>query len=197
MKSNIVGIAIFSVCFFWLAPSADAGFTSIYISPTAGSNIPEPYYEADAEAGTLDVQETWTVEHGTEYGFEVWGETTADPPLHIVKEVFNGTSMTWIGYKLDLDPGDPHTFELVSPAPFSDVFTLVSSGPYSLEFGLPSPLAPGETVTLDFVVNVDAVGGFSFTLTQMPIVIPEPSAFALALLGIGAATYRRRTRMRL
>lgn len=132
--------------------------------------------------------------YGSSFGFDVWGETDEDPPLHIRKDVNNGTNLTWIGYKLDLSLSDPHTFELLSPVPSSDKMTLLSSSPYSLVFGLPSAVAPGENVQFDFVVNVVTTGGFSFTLTQMPIPVPEPAACVLILVGaaMGSLGYRRR-----
>jgi hypothetical protein len=194
MNSNIVRVTIVALCFFFYAQLANAGFTSIYISPTPGSTIPVPDYNADPVAGSLDVSETWTNDHGTEYSFDVWGTTDSDPPLHIIKEVTNGTGVAWVGYNIDLDPTESPTFEETSPVPSSDVMTLISSSPYSLDFGLPSPVGPGDSVTFDFVVNIPSTGGFSFTLTQSPILIPEPSACVLVFLGTAlvAALYRRR-----
>jgi hypothetical protein len=192
MKINAVKFTI-ALCLISFAQSANAGFTSLYVSPSPGSTLPAPDYYTDLGTGTLDIDETWTALHGSQYSFDVWGTTDSDPPLHIIKEVTNGTDLTWLGYKLDLSLAEPHTFELISPAPSSDTMTLVSATPKSLEFGVPSPVGPGDTVTFDFVVNVVAIGGFSFTLTQSPIV-PEPATCGLVTLGAAllAAMVRRR-----
>ena len=203
MMSNSVRIALVALCLLCHAQWADAGFLSApYVATTPGSPVPAPsdYYGVvsdDGSQATLYVSETWSEQHGSMYSFDVWGLVDEDPPLRIIKEVTNGTSFPWIGYKLALDPADPHTFELSSPAPTSDMFTWDSgnSDAYNLLFGQPGRVDPGETVMFDFTVNITFTGpSFNFTLTQMPIAVPEPAvgALMLAASAIGAMVYRRR-----
>lgn len=195
MKKQACGL-FFSACGLLLAwqLSAEAGFVSIGLRPLSGSTAPLPDYEANPEEATLNVVETWGAAYGYSYGFDVIGTTDADPPLHITKDVTNGTNLTWVGYTLSLNPLDPHTFELLSPVPSSNAFTLVSSSPTQLVFGLPNPVGPGNSVLLDFVINVVTTGQFSFSLTQSPIAVPEPSAVLLVTLSFAAFVSRRRVR---
>jgi hypothetical protein len=196
MKLKAIGfVLIVAVGFSWQSQQATAAFieNSIYVVPGPGST-PYSYhsteYHLDGTA-SLTVEESWENEHGSQYSFDVGGETTAVTPFHIIKEVNNATGLTWVGYKIDLSP--LNGFELSSPPPTSDTFTLTSSSANSLEFGLPSPVGPGDTVTFDFVINV--TGAFSFTLTQTPIAVPEPAAAILCLTAIACfAARRRRTR---
>ena len=53
-----------------------------------------------------------------------------------------------------------------------------------LVFGLPSPVADGETVSFTFQVNIPSTGPFDFSIRQSAVV-PEPASVALILIGAG------------
>lgn len=199
MKWNSIGFAIIAaLCFSWLAQPAGAGRfipDSIHIQASYDDpTIPVPYYHAEVLPdgnASLDVNETWGEEHGASYSFDIVGETDGDPIISISKDVANGTSLTWVGYKLDLDPLGAATFV---GAPTSVGMTLTSQTSTSLVFGLPSPVPPSSSVTFNFDINVPSTGPFGFTLTQMPIAVPEPATCGLVLIAtaIGVAIVRRR-----
>ncbi len=119
-------------------------------------------------------------------GFTVSGDLELDPIFYITKAVENTTGIEWIGYELTLDLLGDATFTGTAA---SDVFTLESQSSYEIVFERPDSLLNGETVTFDLDIHVPDSGPFSFTLTQTPILIPEPAT--IALLGIGMLFLRR------
>jgi hypothetical protein len=116
------------------------------------------------------------------------GETDSDPTFHVVKTVENNSGLTWQSYWLTLT-GDV-TF--VAPAS-SDKFQNTSVAAQQIIFWVPDPVLQGETVTLEFDINVPSEGLFEFTLTQLPDTdVPEPATLSLLALGGLAALRRRR-----
>lgn len=187
----LAALSLVVTCF---VSASNAGFIEDSIYIVAPSDGPYDYsrieYHPDGTA-TIAIDETWENGHGLDYAMAIHGQTDQDPPLRLIKEVTNGTSVPWIGYQIDVSV--PHGFELGSPVPTSDTFTPISFTAQSLQWGLPSPLMPGDTVTFDFVVNVVTSGNFSFTLTQTPVLAPEPSVVLLSAIGLAfAAVWRRR-----
>jgi hypothetical protein len=119
------------------------------------------------------------------------GSTDADPVFHVTKTVTNSSTETWTGYILTLGSYFAGDAGFVG-SPDTDVFSLVSVSPTEVVFG-GATLAPGETVVMDFDIDVTSIGGFGFTMTQNPV--PEPATVALLGLGgllFGAAMRRRR-----
>ncbi len=127
----------------------------------------------------------------------------------IIEGPSNGTGVPWSSYRLELGfgiesafvlsgPGDGLDFDALdfnSPPDFSGsgFFTtvaesedvLLASGGIFPVFGFPTP---------EYRFNIDVPDGItSFTIRQQPIGVPEPASVSLlAMLGLGAMTYRRR-----
>ena len=176
---------------------AHAGFLQFDIQPLgepAGHGPPEFVWgELDDKPGHAwaVLNELFEPELGESYDLTFSGITDGDPIVTVTKNVTNSTSATWIGYNIDLDPTDTDTFV---GTPTSDKFTLMSQSAYSLVFGLPAPVLPGQSVQFVFDVNVPDVGPFGFNLSQRPIV-PEPASTALiGLAGVMVAGWYRRRR---
>ena len=112
-------------------------------------------------------------------------ETDTDPTFHVVKDVENNTGVTWTGYILTLY-GEDVSFQ--EPAG-STRFNTVIVAPNMIEFYAPSPVPDGQSVVLDFYINVATTGLWEFTITQNPI--PEPATLGLLAMG-GLAMLRRR-----
>jgi len=52
---------------------------------------------------------------------------------------------------------------------------------------------PGQNVTFTFKINVPDTGAFNFTLSQSPILVPEPATITLfGLAMVAFAVCRRR-----
>ncbi len=109
----------------------------------------------------------------------VFGETDSDPVIQFTKSVLNNTGTTWLGFEIGLNGGG-NTF--VANSATSDKFTLTSETSNLLTFGLPSPVASGETVSFTFQLNIPSTGPFDLRLTQKAIV-PEPATVTLAAVG--------------
>ncbi len=120
---------------------------------------------------------------------------------------FNGTPLAWNDYHVQLGFGTGDRFTLANPAfglqfdnsppPSSVNFPTTSFAAQKLDFS--GGLVPaGSGASLSFTIDVPdsaTAGSYQFTLRQFPSVVPEPSAFILAAMGIaGLATclWRRR-----
>ena len=113
------------------------------------------------------------------------GETDMDPTFHVLKDVQNLSGVEWTGYILTLT-GTGVSFQ--APAG-STRFNTVIVSPTQIEFYAPNSVPHGDSVVLDFYINVATTGLFSFTVTQNPI--PEPATLGLLAMG-GLAVLRRR-----
>jgi hypothetical protein len=112
------------------------------------------------------------------------GGADGDPTFHVIKEVENQTGVTWTGYELHLSGAG---VSFVPPAGSSHFLTSNVTANL-IEYFSPNPVPNGDTVVLDFYINLSESGLFSFTLTQIPI--PEPAT--LGLLALGGLLLRRR-----
>jgi hypothetical protein len=186
----VCGLAVF-VC-----PPAQASFVSIGATPvgvSAGHGPPDFVWsllppDATAKAQAV-LTELFTDDLGGEYDVSISGVTDGDPILQVTKDITNSTSYTWIGYSILLDPLDTDTFVGVPTSDgTSGGMTLVNQTAYSLDWGTPNAVQPGQTVTFTFQVNVPDTGPFGFTLTQMPTIqefnIPEPATISLIGLAV-------------
>ncbi len=166
---------------------AEAGFIAnsidVEVADTNGgppSWAQPPEFVFDSLKSQLTIPETY--ESPDILAHDISGDTDTDPTLNIVKEINNDSGFTWYGFELTIPTGDPNYF---TGTPTCDAFTLISQTSNQILFGLPSPLLDGESMTLAFSVQVPSTGPFSFTLTQTPISVPEPST--MVLLAIGCA----------
>lgn len=118
------------------------------------------------------------------------GETTVDPIFHVVKTVINSSDYAWDSYELTLaiseNNGGAGGFV---NSPQSSVFTSASLTSTSIVYS-GSSVGIGDSVVLEFDVEVSSTGLFSFCLTQNPI--PEP--MTVAILGLGGIFLIRRKR---
>ncbi len=176
---------------------AHAGFVSMGVQPKgepAGHGPPEFVWDLiEGKPGNAwaTLNELFHPDFGDSYDLTFSGITNSDPIVTITKNVTNTTLQSWIGYNIDLDPLDTDTFV---GTPTSDKMTLVGQTAFSLDFGLPAPIGPGETVQFVFDINVPDVGPFSFDLYQEPVAVPEPASIALLGLAtlLAAGCWRRK-----
>jgi PEP-CTERM motif len=171
---------------------ANGVFSSVYVSGIDGTN---PGYDwTSDDPGTLNVDEVWDSSVGSDYGLSVWGETTGDPILTITKDILNGTSTAWVGYNITLDPFDTDTFTGVpTSGGTSGGMTLGFMDGYNLNWTTPNVVLPGQNVTFTFNINVPDTGAFNFTLSQSPVLIPEPATITLfGLAMVAFAVCRKR-----
>ena len=119
------------------------------------------------------------------------GTTDSDPMIHISKEITNDNAVAWTSYELSLDESGDAVFDY-TVTPTSNWYTVVdTSDTMNLTFSAPVAVPVGETVTLDFDINIPTTEWFGFTLTQRAI--PEPTTICLLGLG-GLALLRKRRR---
>jgi hypothetical protein len=185
-------LAILFASFGQVVP-AYAGFTSVNVSGV-GDAYPNYVWDISNE-DWVGVDETWDSSTGNDYGITVWGTTDSDPILTITKNIFNGTGFAWQGYNIDLDPMDTDTFVGVptSGGTSGGMTLLGSSTNYSLDWGVPNIVLPGQTVSFTFQVNVPDTGPFAFTLTQSPVLVPEPATITMvALAALALLGYKRK-----
>ncbi len=194
---GVVCVVALLLVFCCQSQPAHAEFLSIGVQPMgepAGHGPPDFVWDllADKSGNAWSIlNELFEPELGGSYDLTFSGITNGDPVVTVTKNVTNSTGVTWVGYNIDLDPLDTDTFV---GTPTSDKMTLLSQSAFSLDFGLPAAIAPGETVQFVFDVNVPDTGPFSFNLFQSPVNIPEPASIALMGLAalMTAGWYRRR-----
>jgi hypothetical protein len=173
MRSTAATLAIVFALSTSLNAQDGVGIGVFNIAPSPGSTVPAPSYQYEIMDGlvTAFIQQQWGQAHGTTYSFDVYGDSDAGFIIYAGHQMQNNTPRTWVGFQFDIT-GDYQPFVEFGSAPGSNVMTLVSSTDTSLNFGLPSPVHPGESVS--FYYAIDAGGEYLFTLTQTPMTIPEP-----------------------
>jgi hypothetical protein len=121
---------------------------------------------------------------------------------------FNGTGVAWNDYHIQLGFGTGAGFTLANPAfglqfdntpaPTSVNFSSTNLAAEKLDFS--NGLVPaGSGASLTFTIDVPdsaTAGSYQFTLRQFPSLVPEPSAFVLAAIGIVGLGLAARTRAR-
>jgi len=108
----------------------------------------------------------------------------------VTSTVTNESSMIWTGYLLELDSGGVATF--VNGSAGSTKFNSISyPDNWTILFGAPQEVGPGQVVTLQFDINIPSNDNYTFTLTQTPV--PEPATFALLSLGSLSLLRKRRS----
>lgn len=123
------------------------------------------------------------------------GTTNEDPTFHIQKTVTNDNGHDWTGYSLTLgETSNNVTFDYtVTPTAIlqgdGTVFTVDVSDPTQLVFS-GGTLAVGQTLVMDFDINVADIGNFSYCMTQLAI--PEPATLTMLGLGSLALLVRRK-----
>lgn len=163
--------------------SARAGFVSINVEAVGdpdsliGLAINENVGDGTAAVGLGEVFEPEQANLQLLFS----GETDSDPTMTITKVIENTTGFDWVGYSLVLDPAGSATF---AGTPVSNAFTFDSgaSNDTALVFGPGANVPSGESATLVFDINVPTTGPFGFTLTQTPVLIPEPTTLLMGLL---------------
>lgn len=166
--------------------SAQAGFVSINLDSPDGELIGSAvniHADGSANVAVGEVFQPGQVS----FQLDVDGTTDEDPVMSISKMIENTTGFEWIGYNVDLDPGGTATFTGTAS---SDVFTYDAgaSSATSLVFTPPSTVPSGSSMTINFDILVPDEGPFGFTLTQTPILIPEPGTLLMGLLAAAAGS---------
>lgn len=172
--------------------SVDVGFSPPGPPPWAGSGGPPPFvFEIVPDNSALATLEITEDIGGLDpLNLVISGVTDNDPTLEITKNVKNDSGVTWIGYEIGLGGGSN---SFVSGMSSSDKMTLASETSSLLTFGLPSPVANGETVSFNFKISIPSSGPFSFDLSQQAIPVPEATSVLLLTVGIGlCCSFRRR-----
>lgn len=167
-----------------MSASARAGFVEIALDSPDGDLIGTAVNIG--EDGNANVATGEVFPPGLEtFRLNVTGTTDDDPVMSISKTIENTTGVEWIGYQLELDPGGTATF---TGMPSSDVFSVGATSATSISFVQPATVPSGSSVMINFDVLVPDMGPFGFTITQTPILIPEPGTLLLGLLAAGAGS---------
>ena len=119
----------------------------------------------------------------------VWGEADVDPIIHVQKTVTNDSTFVWTDFHVEIT-GSLGVSYVPGSATSDKFLTVVETLPGTIDFYAPQEVAIGDTVTIDFDIEIPA-GLFDFNVWQMPT--PEPTTAAM-LLGLGALTCVRRKR---
>ncbi len=171
-----------------LSQSANAGFVSINSDvvpkghPSASGPPDVAWDHIPDGTAKLVLSELFDIPGlNDSYDVQITGITNNDPILTITKNITNNTGLTWVGYNIDLNPSQAATFV---GTPTSNKMTLTGQTATSLDFGLPSPVPSGQSVSFTFDVNIPSTGPFAFTLSQLPEVVPEPAAILLVGLAV-------------
>ena len=191
-SSTIVLCCVLAVLwsFSWQAQPAQAGFVSVGASTANPPGHGPPDFVWDLlpdESGNAQsvLAELFDLPPGESLDVLISGVTDSDPVLTITKDILNGTGKAWVGYDITLDSFDTDTFVGVpSSGGTSGGMTLGLQGAYNLNWTTPNVVLPGQTVTFTFQVNVPDTGGFNFTLSQSPVLIPEPASIVLVGLAV-------------
>jgi hypothetical protein len=171
--------------------SVDVGFTPPGPPPWAGSGGPPPFvFEIVPDNSALANMTITEDMGGLDLELRISGVTTNDPIIAITKDVTNNSGFTWLGYEIAVNGGS-NTF--VAGVNSSDKFTLASETANLLTFGLPSPVANGETVSFTFQILIPSTGPFQFDLSQQAIAVPEGASIVLLIgsMAIMGVTRRR------
>lgn len=200
LRSAILGV----LSLLWLPTLASAGFIhgSVHVGfshpgppPWAGAGGPPPFvFEIVDEHSNLAKLSISEEIGGLEpLNLDISGATNSDPIIEIIKTVTNNSGSVWNGYNIGVDGGSN---SFVAGSASSDKMSLISETPNLLTFGLPSPVANGETVTFDFKILIPSTGPFQFDLSQQARAVPEPGSLALMAIAVGTVGCLRRLRMR-
>lgn len=153
--------------------------------PPAWAKCPDWVFDMQAEKGHLGMQEKFKGHQP--FPVVVSGDTDEDPIMHITKDVENSSDVTWFAYEIALEGVGA---EFVGDATSSHFGPGIVT-PTLITYTAPNPVLTGETVTLDFDIEISTIGYFSFTMTQTPT--PEPATLAFfGLGGLGLVAMRRR-----
>jgi len=188
MPGRHVATAVGAVSLFLISSVAWAGFVqgSFWCEFPDDPNQTDHAWAFNYDASTLTLGES--IEMMGPDQVTMSGETAEDSVFHVTKTVENVSGVEWNGYEL-LISGTGVRF--VGSA-FSDVFQNQLVTDSKITFSAPEvvPSGEGNTVTLDFNVEVSTVGLFELTITQNPI--PEPGTIALLVLGALVFVFTRK-----
>lgn len=120
----------------------------------------------------------------------IWGTTATDPLLWISETIVNDTTDAWYGYTLSASSLNGASF-VNEAGTTGSPFSLQSFSASELVFS-GGTLAPGQSLSLSYYLNIPTTGSFSVTLNHAPALVPEPGAIGLLCLGAAALLIRRR-----
>jgi len=171
----------------WAGPPDWAGTPAWARDPNWQVDLP-----GDRNHAYLNLDEA--LDGGGQYPVTISGQTDGDPVIHISKDVENSSGFEWFGYVVLLETSGGASF-LQGTADSSHFQIIDDSDTSMLVYGEPDTVPNGETVTLDFDINIPSTGDFNFTLTQIPLYIePEPATMGLLAVGGGLLFLKRRRR---
>ena len=172
-----------------IATPSWGGVVTLNLAFPDDPEVAEHTWSFDYDSSVLSLTEVYNLDAEDRIVFT--GTTDSDPMIHISKTITNDNAVAWTSYELSLDTLGNAVFDY-TVTPTSDWYTVVdTSDTLNLTFSAPVAVPVGETVTLDFDINIPTTGPFVFTLTQQAI--PEPTTICLLGLG-GLALLRKRSR---